>query len=112
MSNRDEPVTAYPVGSESAITLAELCRVFEIHADDVIELVEYGVVEPFAGQRPSQWRFPPQAMVRMRRALRLRHDLAVEPAGAALALDLIEEVQVLRSRLAVLESGRGQPGGQ
>lgn len=108
----DEPIFAYPVGSESAITLAELCRVFEIHADDVIELVEYGVVEPFAGQHPSQWRFPGHALVRMRRALRLRRDLAVEPAGAALALDLIEELQVLRSRLAALESGGGQPGGQ
>ncbi|MDZ7749069.1 MAG: chaperone modulator CbpM [Halofilum sp. (in: g-proteobacteria)] len=99
MSNRDEPVIAYPVGSETAITLAELCRVFDIHADDVIELVEYGVVEPFAGQHPSQWCFPAQAMVRMRRALRLRRDLAIEPAGAALALDLIEEVRYLRARV-------------
>lgn len=108
----DEPITGQPVGSESGITLAELCRVFEIHADDVIELVEYGVVEPYAGKYPSHWRFPGHALVRVRRALRLRRDLAVEPAGAALALDLIEELQVLRSRLAALERGRGQPGGQ
>ncbi len=108
----EDPILAHPLGSESEITLAELCRVFEIHADDLIELVEYGVVEPFAGQYPSQWRFSGHALVRVRRALRLRRDLAIEPAGAALALDLIEELQLLRSRLAALERGRGQPGGQ
>ncbi len=110
MSWSDEPIPGQAIGSDSVITLAELCRVFEIHADDVIELVEYGVVEPFAGQYPSQWRFPGYALVRVRRALRLRRDLAVDPAGAALALDLIEEVQALRRRLAALEGG--QPGGQ
>ncbi|MDZ7747477.1 MAG: DnaJ C-terminal domain-containing protein [Halofilum sp. (in: g-proteobacteria)] len=38
-----------------------------------------GVVEPMAGRRPSEWRFPARAIARMRRALRLRHDLAVDP---------------------------------
>ncbi|MDZ7747482.1 MAG: hypothetical protein U5K43_00370 [Halofilum sp. (in: g-proteobacteria)] len=32
-----------------------------------------------AGRRPSEWRFPARAIARMRRALRLRHDLAVDP---------------------------------
>lgn len=99
----EEPLVAQPLGSDATITLLELCQVFEIRADEVIDFVEVGVVEPFAGQAPSEWRFPAHALIRMRRALRLRHDLAVDPAGAALALDLLEELQQLRARLTALE---------
>lgn len=107
MTTRDEPLVARRIEDEGPLTLAELCRVFDVHADFVIEMVEVGVVEPFEGRRPSDWRFPAQALVRMRRAIRLREDLAVDPAGAALALDLIEELRELRTRLRVLERGRG-----
>jgi chaperone modulatory protein CbpM len=103
MSERDHPIEAEPLDPGTPVSLAQLCRVFDVHADYVIELVEVGVVEPFGGRRPSDWQFPAHAIVRMRRALRLRHDLSVEPAGAALALDLIEEVDRLRARLRALE---------
>lgn len=105
MSSHDEPLEAEPLEPDAPVSLGQLCRVFDVHADYVIELVEVGVVEPVAGRRPSEWRFPARAIVRMRRALRLRRDLAVEPAGAALALDLIEEVRALRARVRALESG-------
>lgn len=36
-------------------------------------------------------------------ALRLQEDLGVNLAGAALALQLLEELETLRSRLRVLE---------
>lgn len=111
MTRRDQPVPAEPLDPESPVSLGELCRVFDVHADYVIELVEVGVVEPMAGRRPSEWRFPARAIVRMRRALRLRHDLAVDPAGAALALDLIEEVRRLRARVRALESGESDERG-
>lgn len=104
MTPTDEPLDAQPLAGESALTVSELCRVFELHADDLIELVEYGVIEPAAGHQLSEWRFSAHALVRVRRALRLRHDLAVGPAGAALALDLIEEVGSLRTRLAALDA--------
>ena len=56
----------------SSLTLRELCRVFELHADEVVELVEFGVVEPARGRRPSEWRFSATSIGRVRRALRLR----------------------------------------
>ena len=106
MSDRHDPIDAEPLDPEASISLGQLCRVFDVHADYVIELVDVGVVEPVAGRRPSEWRFRAHAIVRMRRALRLHHDLAVEPAGAALALDLIEEVRALRARVRALEARR------
>ena len=105
MSRRRNGLQAEPIDPDSPVSLGELCRVFDVHADYVIELVDVGVIEPMAGRRPSDWRFPAHALVRMRRALRLHHDLAVEPAGAALALDLIEEVRRLRVRVRALEGG-------
>ncbi len=106
MTERDELIEAEPLEPDAPVSLAQLCRVFDVHADYVIELVQVGVVEPFGGRRPSDWQFPAHAIVRMRRALRLRYDLAVEPAGAALALDLIEEVERLRARLRALDGER------
>jgi chaperone modulatory protein CbpM len=105
MTYPDESIDAEPLEPDTPVSLAELCRVFDVHADYVIELVEVGVVEPFGGRRPSDWRFPAHAIVRMRRALRLGHDLSIEPQGAALALDLIEEVERLRARLRAVDAG-------
>lgn len=99
-------LVAAPIDAEAPLSLGQLCRVLDIHADYVIEMVEVGVVEPLAGRRPSEWRFPAHALWRLRRALRLRYDLAIDPAGAALALDLLEELQALRARVRALEIGR------
>ena len=80
------------------LTLGELCRTCRLPAEQVIELVEEGVVEPL-GREPSQWRFRGVSVRRVRCALRLERDLGVNAAGAALALDLLEELQAMRVRL-------------
>ena len=84
------------------MTLAEICTACEISEAQVIELVEHGVVEP-QGQRPAAWRFHGVSIRRIRRAQRLEKDLGVNTAGAALALDLLEELEELRIRLARFE---------
>ncbi len=89
--------------AQAQLTLGELCRVFDLHADEVVELVEFGVIEPARGRRPSEWRFSATTLVRARRALRLQRDLQLNHAGLALALDLLEEVQSLRRRLRALD---------
>ncbi len=103
---RDEPpIEAELLEARESVTLRELCQACDIQADYVIEFVEVGVIEPYAGRRPNEWRFPPRSLGRLQRAVRLQRDLSVGPAGAALALDLIEEVAVLRRRLRCLEGG-------
>ncbi len=87
----------------SSLTLRELCRIFDLHADEVVELVEFGVIEPTHGRYPSDWRFGTVALLRLRRALRLQHDLRMDHAGVALALDLLDEVHTLRRRLRALD---------
>ncbi len=80
------------------LTLAELCRVCRLPAEQLFELVEEGVVEPI-GREPARWRFRGLSVRRIRCAQRLERDLGVNFAGAALALDLLEELQSLRARL-------------
>ena len=63
-----------------------------------MELVEEGVLTP-AGEAPGQWRFTGLHLHQARIAARLQRDLGVNLAGAALALELLEEMAVLRARL-------------
>jgi chaperone modulatory protein CbpM len=80
-----------------AYTLAEICEICAVNEKVMIELVEFGVVDPQGV--PQQWTFSPRAIVRLQKALRLQHDLAINWAGISLVLDLLEEVQELRQRV-------------
>lgn len=91
------------VEEETALSLCELCRVCAVSAEDVIRLVEEGVIVP-RGPEPRVWRFEAVCVRRVGRALRLRRDLGINLAGAALAVDLLEELDHLRTRLRRYES--------
>ena len=83
------------------LTLADLSRACSVQADCIVELVEEGLIAPI-GREPHRWRFSGVHMRRATVALRLQRDLGVNLAGAALALQLLEEVETLRARLKVL----------
>jgi chaperone modulatory protein CbpM len=80
------------------LSLGELCRACEVYAEEVVELVAEGIVEPL-GRDSAHWRFRGSSVRRVRCALSLRRDLGVNWAGAALALDLLEELASLRGRV-------------
>lgn len=83
---------------EIELSLADLCRACRLSAERVFEFVEEGVAEPI-GRDPARWRFRGVSVRRIRCARRLEQDLGVNAAGAALALDLLEELEQLRARL-------------
>ncbi len=87
---------------DAELTLGELCRLCRLPAERVIELVEEGVIEPI-GREPASWHFRAVSVRRVRCAQRLEQDLGVNAAGAALALDLLDELRALRARLARFE---------
>ncbi|MGD8429671.1 MAG: chaperone modulator CbpM [Ectothiorhodospiraceae bacterium] len=88
------------------LTLGELCRVCDVDAELLIEMVEEGVVEP-EGRTPEEWRFRGESVRRVQTALRLAADLRLNLPGAALAVDLIEELEALRGRLLRYEPESG-----
>ena len=84
-----------------ALTLAELCRRCGAHVELIVTYVEYGMLIPI-GQDVSAWRFSTASQRRVTRALRLQQDLGVNPAGVALALDLLDQIDELHARLNFL----------
>jgi len=89
------------VDEHMEVSLADLCRACSVDAERIIELVEIGLLEPRGGGMVD-WRFSGVAIYRARTALRLRQDLQVNLAGAALAVELLEEIHALRRRLQSL----------
>ena len=81
-------------------TLGELCHTCTVHAEIVVEMVSEGILEP-EGEAPAQWRFSGSALRRLRTALRLQQDLQINLAGAALVLELLDELHDLRRQLAL-----------
>jgi chaperone modulatory protein CbpM len=90
-----------------ALTLQDLCRF--CHADEawLIELVEYGVLEP-KGATVEKWRFRGANIVRAKKASRLNRDLGINTAGVAMVLELLEERDTVLRRLARYEAHLGQ----
>jgi len=87
---------------EAALTLAELCWICHTPAEIMIKLVNQGIITPLEGNNSRQWRFHRSTLIRADKALRLKRDLGVNFAGAALALDLLDELEDLRSQLKLL----------
>lgn len=85
------------VSISTSITLDELCQSCKVEADWIAELVAHGVIEP-VGQTKSDWLFAGLSVVRVAKAKRLRRDLDLNMPGVALALDLLDEIDQLRSR--------------
>ncbi len=90
---------------ELVFTLGELSRACTRHAEWIVELVDEGILEP-QGSEQKSWRFSFNSLIRARKAMRLQHDLQVNLAGAALAIDLMEKMDILHARLHRLEQDR------
>lgn len=82
-------------------TLAEVCERTSLSREVIRELVDLGLVVPDG--RWGEWYFPDPALARLQRASRLRHELELDWAGVAVALDLMEEVQQLRREVDSLK---------
>ncbi len=79
-------------------SLTEFCQVCSSKTEWVIELVDEGILEPSGGES-SRWSFPGNSVTKAQRARRLQHDLEINLAGVALVLDLLDEIEMLRSRV-------------
>ena len=82
------------------LTLFEVSRCCAVQTGFVVEMIEEGALAPLAGNEPGSWRFTSTQTRRVTVAARLQRDLGVNPAGAALALQLLDEVETLRAQLA------------
>lgn len=103
-SNADRHVGAVLILEEQVdLTLEEVCRACRAEQAQLVALVEEGVIAP-SGAEPAGWRFTGVHLRRARVAVRLERDLGINPAGAALALELIDELNDLRVRLRAIDA--------
>jgi len=96
-------LTGILLDDQTELSLQELCHACSSSTEWVIELVDEGVLEPI-GQDQMHWHFSGTGLTRARAAMRLQHDLDINLAGVALALDLMQEIDTLRERLRRFET--------
>ena len=99
---KEETLTGQLLDEQVELSLTEICRACSASQEWIIELVEEGVLEPI-GAEQRQWRFQGTSVQKAHAATRLQRDLDINLAGVALALDLLDEIALLRARLGQLE---------
>ncbi|WP_417436808.1 chaperone modulator CbpM [Idiomarina abyssalis] len=85
-------------------SLEEVCERCGAHTEIVVEMVEYGIVEPVEQASASVWYFNTQAVVRLQRAQRLMNELELNLAGVALSLELLDEIDELKNHIGALKT--------
>ncbi|HEY2189343.1 MAG TPA: chaperone modulator CbpM [Caldimonas sp.] len=86
------------VEEDLELTTLELCRACHTSEQQIELWVVEGVLQP-RGESRESWRFGGDSLARMRTATRLMLDLELNTPGVALALDLLERIAELESRL-------------
>ena len=84
---------------DTEVTLLQLCRAVRVDERVLLTWVDEGVLQPLGGSGASL-RFRGESLKRARVASRLSRDLELDAHGLALALDLLDEIDALRARLA------------
>lgn len=98
----------YPNGAsleqQNELTLIEVSRSCAVQAGFILELIEEGAIAPITGHAPDSWRFTGSQVRHVTVAWRLQRDLGVNLAGAALALQLLDEIETLRAQITAAAS--------
>lgn len=97
---KETTLTAELIDEHVELSLTEVGRTCAASTEWIIELVNEGVLEP-SGTEPAEWRFAGTCVRRVHMAMRLQRDLKINIAGVALALDLLDEIESLRSRVGL-----------
>ena len=77
-------------------TFWQFCQVCAIPEDRIAELVQEGILEP-EGRDRSSWRFSQGSLRWALKARRLQCDLDINLAGVSVILELMEELEALRT---------------
>lgn len=89
-------VTEILVEERPQLSLEELCQAAGIDANFIQDLIEYGILD-------EADEFDAEQLRRVRTILHLQRDLEVNLPGAALVLDLMDQMEEMRSQLEVFE---------
>ena len=91
-------MTGEVLSEEHKLTLNNICESCGLSESKVRTYIEESVVE-VQGDDVKLWRFSEVSVVKIQKAHRLERDLRLNPAGAALALDLMSQIEELKNQL-------------
>lgn len=86
------------LSEEHELVFEDICEKCEVPKSKIFAYIEEGVVEVRCDEA-KHWRFSEVSIVRIQQAHRLEQDLRLNPAGAALALDLMAKIEKLKNQL-------------
>jgi len=84
---------------QTELTLTDISRSCTVGIEFIGELVQEGILLPQGGDGPQNWRFSGTQLRQVQIAARLQRDLGVNLPGAALALQLLDEIETLRAQI-------------
>lgn len=99
---QQKSVTGIIVEESQSLTLDEFCQVIQVHQQIIIQMVEYHLLHP-EGDAPENWRFNPITLKRAKTAASFYHDLGINMAGVALALDLLNQIENLQYQVDLIK---------
>jgi chaperone modulatory protein CbpM len=85
------------LGEQAWLELDDFAHACGVETEFVLTLVDEGLVQPPVAARP--WRFGGDELARVRRILRLQRDFEANLQSVAVMLDLLDEVERLRTAL-------------
>lgn len=97
-----DAISGQLIQADQALNLEELCRALHANTTLIIEMVEFNLLIP-NGTTPESWSFDSISLRRAQRALSFKRDLELNMPGIALALDLLDQIDDLQNRLAILQ---------
>lgn len=89
------------------LTLQEICDIADVPTEVLITIVEEGILEP-KGVSPNEWCFDTYMLSIVKRASRLHRDLDIEWTSIPLYLDMIDELEKLRTENKTLKQRLGR----
>ncbi len=97
------------IGKDISLTLEQLCRSCALPKEQVLLLVEEGIIEPrtptgetAVEPQTENWQFHWKSLTRVRTSIRLQNDLGLNLPGVALVLELLERIDKLERHLKQL----------
>nr|WP_259735144.1 chaperone modulator CbpM [Synechococcus sp. CS-1329] len=90
-----------PADGDMPVESAELLAASGLAYEELVELVEFGVLQISEGS--TGWIFQARAVHQARRVVKLRDSFGLNPPGMALALTYLEKIEALEQRLRELE---------
>ncbi|GAB1439181.1 chaperone modulator CbpM [Providencia sp.] len=78
----------------TSLTVIDFCIHTGIAEEELQEIVGLGIVQPL--ETANEWLFDDHAVIIVRRAVRLYHELEIDWPGIAMAMNLMDQNELLR----------------